>query len=568
MNVPSLILLSVVLGLTDYARAANPPLPKFEAQTIDGKVAIGYGVAIGDVDGDGKPDILLADKRQIAWYRNGDWKQFVMAADLTPQDDVCIAARDINGDGRVEVAVGANWNPGETSDLTRSGAVFYLIRPKDPTQRWEPVKLHHEPTVHRMAWIKAADGKYQLVVVPLHGRGNKNGQGAGARVLAYDVPADPRGPWSTHLIDDSMHVTHNFDVVHWDSSGDEDILLGGREGIALLRRQGNVWSKQTITSGSKAAASEVRMGKTKAGRFLAAVEPWHGNTLVVYTPSSRGRPWQRTVLADDLDEGHGLACADLLGLGCDQIVVGWRNPNAEKKVGIRLVRAARCLRLTLEIVRDRRQHDGLRGLEGGGPGRRRAARHHRLWSQHAQFGHLLEQNGDEEAGGMGPPSRRRSSVTRTWRHHAMVDWCRHLARLLAAFAGPRSESLPGFAPPGADALGQAVTEFLASLFGVGQHLLEHVRVLGGHVVLLAGVGVEIIKLRDADRERFILGGHAAMAAGPAVERAIAPRKFQLPLAAPQGFKVVLRRSRNRAPRAASLPLGPVITSEMSKPSIL
>jgi hypothetical protein len=183
--------------------------------------------------------------------------------------------------------VGANWNPGETSDLRQSGAVYYLVRPQDPTGRWEPVELHHEPTVHRMAWIKTADGKYQLLVVPLHGRGNKNGQGAGVRVLAYDVPVDPRSPWNTHLIADSMHVTHNFDVVHWDSGGDEDILLGGSEGIALLRRQGNGWSKQAITSGSKGADSEVRMGKTNLGRFLAAVEPFHGNTLVVYPVAAR-----------------------------------------------------------------------------------------------------------------------------------------------------------------------------------------------------------------------------------------------------------------------------------------
>ena len=111
----------LVLWPGGYPAAAEPPLPKFEAQTIDSKVAIGYGVAIGDVDGDGKPDILLADKRQIAWYRNGDWKKFVMAADLTAHDNVCLAARDINGDGQVEVAVGANWNPGETSDLSQSG---------------------------------------------------------------------------------------------------------------------------------------------------------------------------------------------------------------------------------------------------------------------------------------------------------------------------------------------------------------------------------------------------------------------------------------------------------------
>ena len=95
----------------------NPPQARFEAQILDNNIAIGYGLALGDVDGDGKPDILLADKKQFVWYRNGDWKRFVMIDSLTKNDNVCIAARDINGDGKVEVAVGAQWNPGEILDL-------------------------------------------------------------------------------------------------------------------------------------------------------------------------------------------------------------------------------------------------------------------------------------------------------------------------------------------------------------------------------------------------------------------------------------------------------------------
>lgn len=83
-----LILLCFALGLANCASSAEPPVPSFEPQTVDNTVAIGYGVTIGDVDGDGKSDILLADKRQIVWHRNGDWKKFVMAADLTPHDDV------------------------------------------------------------------------------------------------------------------------------------------------------------------------------------------------------------------------------------------------------------------------------------------------------------------------------------------------------------------------------------------------------------------------------------------------------------------------------------------------
>ena len=70
----------------------TPPQPQFEEQVLDEEVAIGYGLAIGDVDGDSKPDILLADKKEFVWYRNGDWQRFVMYSNLTTRDNVAIAA--------------------------------------------------------------------------------------------------------------------------------------------------------------------------------------------------------------------------------------------------------------------------------------------------------------------------------------------------------------------------------------------------------------------------------------------------------------------------------------------
>ena len=200
---------------------AQTPKPNFSTQVIDGQISIGYGLTIGDVDGDKRPDILMADQKQIVWYKNpgirtsGDkmasWQRYIMAENLTPQDNVCIAARDLDGDGRVEVAVGAGWNPSETQDSTKSGGVFYLMRPTDPTQRWEPVRLPHEVTTHRMRWAKTGN-TYQLIVVPLHGRGNKDGEGAGVKVWGYEWPKDPRTVWKRHLVDATLHLTHNFEV--------------------------------------------------------------------------------------------------------------------------------------------------------------------------------------------------------------------------------------------------------------------------------------------------------------------------------------------------------------------
>jgi len=316
--------------------------PKFEAQTIDDQVAIGYGLAIGDVDGDGKPDILLADKKQFVWYRNGDWKRFVMVENLTASDNVCIAARDIDGDGKVEVAVGAQWNPGETSDLQKSGSVHYLIRPEDPTQRWKPVTLPHEPTVHRMRWARTDTGDHQLIVVPLHGRGNKGGEGLGVRIIAYAMPDDPSASWNLQVIDDSMHMTHNLDVIEDADSNGEVVYIGGKEGVKAFSFQKGQWAPHPkgawIVEGQ--GFGELRLGKQSGGTpFLAGIEPIHGNLLTTYTTNTTtfaAAALTRDVLSETLNQGHGLATADLLGMGQDQLVVGWREPNQRGEIGIKL----------------------------------------------------------------------------------------------------------------------------------------------------------------------------------------------------------------------------------------
>lgn len=308
-----------------------PADPNFEAQTIDNEVSIGYGLAIGDVDGDKKPDILLADKKQFVWYRNGDWKRFVMADNITESDNVCIAARDINGDGQVEVAVGAQWNPGETSDTEKSGAVFYLVRPKDPSKLWKPMQLHHEPTTHRMKWVKAGN-KYHLVVVPLHGRGNKGGEGEGVKVMAYEMPSDPAKPWKLQTIDQSMHLTHNFDVVV--DEGEEWIYLGGKEGLKPFYYDGNKWISPSMGDWAIKGDpfGEIRDGQLAGEKFFVGIQPMHGNELVVYNRADM----KRNVLTSNLKQGHAIATGDLLGIGNDQVVVGWREANNDGKVGIKI----------------------------------------------------------------------------------------------------------------------------------------------------------------------------------------------------------------------------------------
>ncbi len=324
---------SVLLAVLPWAAwALDAPVPVFEPKVIDDTIKIGYGLAIADIDGDERPDIVLADKSEIVWYRNPSWEKHVMARQLTLMDNVCVAARDIDGDGRAEVAVGAQWNPGETVDEAKSGAVFYLERPDDPTQPWSPVKLAHEPTTHRMRWVQTGPGEFKLVVVPLHGRGNNPGSGTGdpVRVLAYDVPAQrsDAAAWTTSVVDASLNKTHNFEVRR-SRGGAESVWIGGRQGVRQVGFIDGRWQGESLElPGLDSGVGEIRAA---GSRILSVIQPMHGNEVVIYHDDAG-----RTVLDSSLNQGHALLCQPLLGRGFPEVVAGWREPDADGRTGIKL----------------------------------------------------------------------------------------------------------------------------------------------------------------------------------------------------------------------------------------
>jgi hypothetical protein len=196
-----------------------------------------------------------------------------------------------------------------------------------------------------MRWVKDWMGRVTLVVVPLHGRGNdaSKGEGAGVKIQRYVRPENPRDSWDVTSIDESLHKTHNFDPVQWDDDDAMELLIGGKEGVFLSNwsTDDNALKLTQLGSNEGGGAGEVRAGKlAQRNDFFATVEPMHGNSLVLYQRPQGNQPsalWKRRVLDDTLLDGHALACGDLLGMGRDQIVVGWRamgKPGA--KVGIKL----------------------------------------------------------------------------------------------------------------------------------------------------------------------------------------------------------------------------------------
>ena len=129
----------ILLISSTSLREKNPSLRMNGKVTIDNTVS--DMAQIDDVNGDGKPDILLADKSTVQWYENPTWVKHVIAKDLTERDNVCIAAKDIDGDGKCEIAIGGQWNYRES---LKDGAIHYPVPPDDRSQNWLPVKLYNE----------------------------------------------------------------------------------------------------------------------------------------------------------------------------------------------------------------------------------------------------------------------------------------------------------------------------------------------------------------------------------------------------------------------------------------
>jgi hypothetical protein len=329
-------------------------ISSFRTQELDTSLGVGYAVTLTDVNNDGKLDIVVVDTDRVLWFENPSWKKRVMIQGATKKDNVCIAAHDIDGDGLVDFALGAAWKPFE-----QQGTLQWLKRGKSLEEPWTVYPIDNEPLIHRIRFADIdGDGKPELLSVPLMGRGATAKanfmDGSPVRVTAYHLPKDPTNDrWTPQVLDESLHVCHNFWPID-SGKKHKDILVTAYEGVFLLQGPGEKWQRHKVGTGNqdnpkgKRGASEIKQGSLKSKhKYIATIEPWHGDQVVVYTEPTtlgKGELWDRHVIDEQLRWGHGVWCADLDGDGSDELIIGVRDdPKAgEKNVlprGIRVYKA-------------------------------------------------------------------------------------------------------------------------------------------------------------------------------------------------------------------------------------
>ena len=314
------------LGAALDGRAQTPRTLKFKEQQIATDFGVGYAVTTGDVNGDKQTDIVAISGTDLVSFEAPGFEKRVILSGATPKDNVCLALEDIDRDGKLDVAIGATWQPSNTT----GGGTLHWARQTPAGTPWELHNISEEPTLHRIRWADVdGDGTRELVVAPLHGRGTKgpDWEGQGARLLIFRRPAKPAGePWTSEVADDTLHILHNILTANMDKDPQEEVLTASREGVHLLDRKGpNGWSRTLIGEGSP---GEIKMGRVGGRRMLATIEPWHGQSVVVYA-EGKG-PWSRTVIESGIGGGHALGWADFDGDGDDELAVGWRDAKPVK----------------------------------------------------------------------------------------------------------------------------------------------------------------------------------------------------------------------------------------------
>jgi hypothetical protein len=305
----------------------------------------GYQVAVADVNDDGRPDILALSsvESRVEWYENPSWKPHVITSQT--QRNISLAPLFARGYPAQGLALASDF---ALSESRSGGDIWWGDLPTTHEDEWSLRLIGRIPTSHRLRWADLdGDGKPELVDAPLLGPGAEAPEySVGAPLTWFEVPEvllrghvsaanESPSAWMPHLIDDSLTVLHGIHTLDWDGDGRDEILTASFEGIHLFHSTGRGdslrWTKTQLGAGDqhsrpRRGASEVAVGQVAGRRFLAAIEPWHGEQVVVYTEAKRGELWTRQVMDATFRDGHALACADLDGDGNDEIVAGFRGP--------------------------------------------------------------------------------------------------------------------------------------------------------------------------------------------------------------------------------------------------
>ncbi len=292
------------------------PIAKFQTHEVATGLRGGYQVVIADMNHDGKPDLiaLASGLTELAWFENPSWQKHVIVSGIRQPINLAVVKADRTG---VVIALATDFSPNAKQSI---GTVMILESTGDVTQPFKRTDIDKLPASHRLRMLNGL-----VVNAPLTNADAVAPDYHGGTPLVFYKP----GEWKRELITDADDgVVHCIYPVDWDGDGKQQLLTASFQGVFLLRQQKDgKWERTKLAAGSpdpwpKSGASDVAVGKLGKERFLATIEPWHGNIVAVYTKESG--EWKRNVIDSSIVDGHVMLTANLDGNDRDVIIAGYR----------------------------------------------------------------------------------------------------------------------------------------------------------------------------------------------------------------------------------------------------
>ncbi len=326
MSLPALSLLTTSQGAEAADRA-------FERVVIDDNFPGGYQVEVADVNGDGKPDIVALGGSTCAWYENPSWKKRIITDKEQTPGIISSATADLDGDGKAEVAIAYDFAMNEP----KRGKLLLAVQGDGPDDPWNVTPIADVGSIHRIRWGDIdGDKRPDLIVAPIFGpEAAPPTYEDPARLTIFETGDDPKaGSWSSRVLAERP-VMHAIEVLPlFDGSGRPSVILTADNlGVASIGYRDNdpkdLHMVNLVTGASgeppQRGTSEIHQGRLNGRPFLATIEPWHGNQVVVHLKSKAEDLFDtRLVIDDTLDAGHALWVADVDGDGNDEIFAGHR----------------------------------------------------------------------------------------------------------------------------------------------------------------------------------------------------------------------------------------------------